>query len=62
MFNLTHDEDSSLDLQAVWHEDQCSLRLIVNRDHQPDQVLQFDLCAQDLQRLISFLDHTLQDQ
>lgn len=62
MFNLAHDEDSSLDIQAVWHDCQCSLRLRLNRDDHSDEILDFDLSANDLQRLISFLQHTLQEQ
>ena len=59
MFNLTHDEDSSLDITSAWQDDVCHFKLRHNHDDTGDKVFEFALDVYEVQSLIQYLEFAL---
>lgn len=60
MFNLTHDESSSIDVSGVWTgPDEFELHLRFNADNEEDFNVVLVLTHSELQGLVRFLDQKL---
>ena len=60
MFNLTHNEDSSVDIGGVWTgPDEFELHFKFNTDNQDDIEVFLTLSHNELQTLVRYLDNKL---
>jgi hypothetical protein len=60
MFNLTHNEDSAIDIGGVWTgPDEFELHFRFNNDNQDDIEVFLILSHDELQTLVRYLDNKL---
>jgi hypothetical protein len=60
MFNLTHNEDSAIDIGGVWTgPDEFELHFKFNNDNQDDIEVFLILSHDELQTLVRYLDNKL---
>jgi len=60
MYNLTHNEDSSVDIGGVWTgPDQFELHFRLNQDDEEDIEIFLILTHGELQGFVRYLDHKL---
>jgi len=62
MHNITHNEDSSLDIRHCWAGGLCFIEYRKSHDELGDSHFEFALDADEIQDLIAYLEHALKDQ
>lgn len=62
MYNLTHNEDSSLDIQHSWYGGLCFIKYRKGHDELGVSTFEFALDPDEIQDLIAYLEYALKTQ
>ena len=62
MYNLTHNEDSSLDITHKWYGGLCFIKFRKGHDELGVSTFEFALDADEIDVFANYLQYTLKDQ